>query len=202
MELRGQAPQEPCTRFGRIGGPIVIGAVSPIRAGRGDFAFIRVQSPPDAGMLALHGAGAGAPGTAAGIELVDHAVNGGIVAEVIFRYGDVYVTSCRADGVAGAVDDLDPHITAIPAVNGVVPPAKVTVIPISVPCRNPHADVAPDVAVVNVIGEKPWIPILKEVRAARGAGNNMNVRGLRGSGNQPDCSSARKARVRGGSFET
>ena len=72
MELLGQPAQEPRARRGPIGCPIVVGAKSPIRAGRGDFSFLRVQGPLYAGMPALRGADAGTSAMAAS-ELVDHA---------------------------------------------------------------------------------------------------------------------------------
>ncbi len=62
MKLFGQVAQEPLTRCGRGGFPVVIGAVSPIIAGRGDGS---IQGPLDAGVPALRGAGADAPGHAA-----------------------------------------------------------------------------------------------------------------------------------------
>ncbi len=63
MKLFGQVAQEPRARCGRGGCPVVIGAESPIRAGRGDGSSI--QGPPGAGVPALRGAGADAPGHAA-----------------------------------------------------------------------------------------------------------------------------------------
>ncbi len=62
MKLFGQVAQEPLTRCGRGGCPVVVGAESPVIAGRGDGS---IQGPLDAGVPALRGAGADAPGHAA-----------------------------------------------------------------------------------------------------------------------------------------
>ncbi len=64
MKLFGQVAQEARGRRGRRGGPVVVGAVSPVRAGRGDGGGA-IQGLLDAGVLALRGAGADAPGHAA-----------------------------------------------------------------------------------------------------------------------------------------
>ncbi len=121
MELRGQAAQEPRTRSGPIGGPVIVGAVSPIRAGRRDFAVHGIQGPADAAMPALRGTGAGPP---AAVHLVDHAAGGAgrIGAIVIVPDGEGVSAALGVDGVAGTIGD-DEHHLRVAGVQIVIAPA-------------------------------------------------------------------------------
>ncbi len=136
MELLGQSAQEPRARRGPIGCPVVVGAESPISAGRGDGSFLRVQGPLYAGMPALCGADAGTSAMAAS-ELVDHAAGScsRIGAVVIVPYDEGVRASCRVDGVAGAVGD-DQHHFRVAGVQIVIAPADGPTL------RNPRQRVA------------------------------------------------------------
>ncbi len=118
MELRGQAAQEPCTWRGRVGGPVIIGAVAPVISGRGNGA---IQGPPHTGMAALGGTDAGRTA----VHPVDHTTGGGrrIAAAVILSDGEDSAPFRRVDGVTAAVGDDDHHL-AVASDQIVIAPAK------------------------------------------------------------------------------
>ncbi len=111
MKLFGQVAQEPLTRCGRGVCPVVVGAESPVIAGRGDGS---IQGPLDAGVPALRGAGAHAPGHAAlGVGHVVFAARGvtRTVAALAGRIPDRDVDRphIRIDRIAGSGQENDPH---------------------------------------------------------------------------------------------
>ena len=108
MKLFGQVAQEPLTRCGRGGCPVV-GAESPVIAGRGDGS---IQGPLDAGVPALRGAGADAPGHAAlgmrHIEILIRHLIARLFAGFVPDY-ELHHSHLRIDGVArsGQQDNTD-----------------------------------------------------------------------------------------------
>ena len=168
MKLLAQVAQELRARFGRGGCPVVIGAVSPIIAGRRDGA---VQGPLDAGMPALRGAGACAPRPAAPVELVnDAAVLGSVprfCAFVEVFYGNVNPPPFWIDPVPDPRHQQDPDHARLLAYP-VVPPADCIIPPNLRPCcGQPMRELAccPNAIIVGV--DRIWTvhPVRRHVKA-------------------------------------